>query len=143
MTYPVDWAEAKFWLDSINVFITCGIGVYLYSDRRHRVTDASIAGLRADVDARFDGLSDRLVRLEERQRAAPTASALHCSGHAERLATVERAMEAAPSVDDLARIHRRIDVIADDVSGLAGEFKQANKTLDMIHEHMLLSGARP
>ena len=62
------------------------------------------------------------------------------SDHRERIGRLETAAESAPSHEDLSNLHRRINDIAEDMSSLAGEFKGANATLDLIHSFLLTGG---
>lgn len=73
-------------------------------------------------DSRFSDL-DRLV-----------------SDHRERIGRLEATVNQGPSHEDLADLHERITDLGQSVSTLAGEFKGANHTLELIHSFLLNGG---
>ncbi|TQL73073.1 hypothetical protein [Delftia sp. HK171] len=59
-----------------------------------------------------------------------------------RLSKVEGALEDAPGHEDLEKIYERINRVAEQMNGLAGEFTEARHTLRLLHQ-FLLQGGRP
>lgn len=59
-----------------------------------------------------------------------------------RLSKVEGALNDVPGHDDLAKIYERINRLAEQMNGLAGEFSEARHTLRLLHQ-FLLQGGRP
>lgn len=57
-----------------------------------------------------------------------------------RLSKAEAELEAMPSHDDLAKLYERINVLAEGVQHLSGEFSGAKRTLDLLHEFLLDGG---
>lgn len=62
------------------------------------------------------------------------------SDHRERIGRLEAVAEASPTHDDLGDLHTRINAMAQDVSNLTGEFKGANRTLELIHAFLMNGG---
>lgn len=112
----VDYTALKFWLDVVQIMGYLALTVYVWLSNRNRVTNARIGKLEDDMDLRLDRHGDRLIRLEVHAGAAPTH-------------------------DDLKRMHQRLDVINGELQKLSGSSTQVSRTLELIHEH-LLSGGR-
>jgi chromosome segregation ATPase len=62
------------------------------------------------------------------------------SDHRERIGRLEAVAESSPTHDDLGDLHERINAMAQDVSNLTGEFKGANRTLELIHAFLMNGG---
>lgn len=95
-----------------NFVLTWGLAFYMHLVNKGKVTEDRITRLEQDLDAKLDGQSERLARLEQDARHAP-------------------------SHDDLKRIHSRIDDVNERIGTLQGEFSGANRTLNLIHEYLL------
>ncbi len=113
----LDYTAWRFWWDIIQTLILAAIGVYTWISNRTRVNSSRIQSLEHDIDSRLDSQGDRITRMEE-------------------------ALRHAPSHEDLKRIHRRMDETAAALNALAGEFKAVQHTLHLIHEHLLNGGKR-
>lgn len=111
----MQYEEVKIWIDLLQWATTAAVGVYVYAVNRHRVTNERIGALESHVDERLDNHSDRLARLEQDARHAP-------------------------SHEDLKRLHRRLDEVSGELREMKGEFQGARRTLELIHQHMLDGG---
>lgn len=74
------------------------------------------------AESRLDELEDGLARSDS------------------RLSKVEGALHDAPDHEDLAKIYERINRLADQISGLVGEFSEARHTLRLLHTFLLQGG---
>lgn len=108
----MQYETIKIWIDLTQWLTTAAVGLYVYAVNRHRVTNARISALEEHVDKRMDDHSDRLARLEQDARHAP-------------------------SHEDLKRIHHRLDSVNGELREMRGEFHAANRTLELIHQHLL------
>jgi hypothetical protein len=113
----MDYAALDFWWKVAMTAMNVGMGLYLYLVNRNRVTNERIGKLETGVDDRLDNHTERLARLEQDVRHAPTH-------------------------DDLKRLHARIDEVNNSLKRLEGEFSGANHTLGLIHEHLLKGGGK-
>jgi hypothetical protein len=113
----MDYAALDFWWKVFITALNAGMGLYLYLVNRNRVTNERIGALQTAVDTRLDNHTERLARLEQDARHAPTH-------------------------DDLKRLHSRIDEVKYSLKRLEGEFSGANHTLGLIHEHLLNGGGK-
>ena len=108
----MDYALIRLFIDIVQFVITGGVGIYVYVVNRHRVTATRIAQLEQNLDLRLDDYGERLARLEQDARHAP-------------------------SHDDLKRVHQRLDTVSGELKQLNGEFAGARRTLELIHEFLL------
>lgn len=112
----LDYTALRFWFDVLQLAGYVALGIYVWLSSRNRVTNARIGELEVDVDARLDRHGDRLTRLEVHAGAAPTH-------------------------DDLKRLHQRLDIMNGELQGMRGEFAAAGRTLNLIHEYLLNHGS--
>lgn len=108
----MNYNALDFWWKVAITLINVGVWLYLYLVNRNRVTNERIDKLEEGVNKRLNNHTDRLARLEQDARHAPTH-------------------------DDLKRLHTRIDEVNNSLKRLEGEFSGANHTLSLIHEHLL------
>lgn len=108
----MNYGALDFWWKVAITILNGGFWIYMYMVTRNRVTNERISTLQGAVDERLDNYADRLARIEQDARHAPTH-------------------------DDLKRLHSRIDEVKDSLKRLEGEFSGANHTLQLIHEHLL------
>ena len=113
----LDYPAMKFLLDLIQMVITLLIGLYVWQSNRHRVTNERISELESDMDERLDKYAERITTLEVRAGAAPTH-------------------------DDLKRMHKRLDIMNGELQHLSGESSAARRTLDLIHEYLMNNGGK-
>lgn len=111
----MNYEALDFWWKVGITALNAGVWLYLFLVNRNRVTNERITDLEKDVDTKMDNHSDRLARLEQNVRHAPTH-------------------------EDLKRIHSRIDEVGGGVKRLEGEFSGANHMLRTIHEFLLNNG---
>lgn len=80
----------------------------------------------AAVNARINNVEDIIVaRLSE---------------HDQRLTRMEERAKHAPTHEDLTRLHVRMDAMSKELSTLVGESRSASRTLDLIHDYLLNGG---
>jgi len=108
----MDYQSFSFWFGVIQWLTTVGVWIYVWNVNRNRVTDERISALEEHVDTKIDGHADRLARLEQDARHAP-------------------------SHNDLKRLHQRLDEVNGELKEMRGEFSAANRTLSLIHQHLL------
>lgn len=110
----------KLWLTLylISLLGNFGIGTWLYLERRNDKTNERIADLSGkveqldkDVDARLNDLKPRLIALEAR-------------------------IENAPTHDDLAGIHEKINSVAREISQLTGNVAGMSRLLNSIDDYL-------
>ncbi len=77
------------------------------------------------------------LALSGRNRVTKDALDAKLSGFGDRLTAIERDQRHAPTHDDLKRIHSRLDEALTGLSSVNGKLEGTNKTLDLIHEHLL------
>lgn len=99
--------DVKITLQIVNMIATFGVGIYVWISTQDKVTNKRITDLEEKVDDRIDSYAERMARVEQDQRHAPTH-------------------------DDLKRLHARIDQIDQRLSRMEGEFKSQGDLLRMI-----------
>lgn len=99
--------ELKIWLQVINMLATFGVGIYVWISTQDKVTNKRITDLEEKVDGRIDTYAERIARVEQDLRHAPTH-------------------------DDIKRIHARIDAIDQRLSRIEGGFKSQEDLLRLI-----------
>lgn len=107
--------ETKFWFTVAQWITTVLLWLYVWNVNRNRVTDTRIRELEQNMGDKLDRHADRIARLEQDVRHAP-------------------------SHEDLKRLHSRLDEVGGQVRELKGEFQGARHTLELIHQHMLDGG---
>lgn len=108
----MDYEAWRFWIDILQALLTAGIGVYVWLVNRTRVNAARIRKMEDDIDGRLDDTEHRLTK-------------------------VETAVEHGPSRQDLGKIHKRLDEVAQTVSRIEGENHAMARNIDLIHQHLL------
>lgn len=102
----------KFGFQVLQFLLTGGIGIYVYMTNKDKVTNDRITDLEKDIDKKSDD-------------------------HGERIAKLEARVEKAPTHDDLAKLHEKINEVSACVNRLEGEFIGASRTLQLIHETLM------
>jgi len=54
-----------------------------------------------------------------------------------RVTVTEQKIESAPDHDDIGEIYERMDAIGGELKKLVGQFEGVNRTLQLLHEHLL------
>ena len=98
--------------DVLQFLLWGGTSFYVYISNKNRVTNDRITALETDLDARLEGQSVRVAKLEE-------------------------AAEHAPTHGDLGELHKRVTEVGGEVKLLRGEFHGAKHVLDVIHNHLM------
>ena len=103
------------------------LALWAYLARRDTNRGGQISALRADMDTGLTGISTRLTRIETRAEAGPTAAI--CSVQAQRMAALEQAVAAGVNMEDLKRIHARMDHQGEVVARVDGALSRIEPTL--------------
>lgn len=105
----MDYQAINLGLTLINMLVSGVIWIYVRGERKDRVTTQSIKALEKHMNERFQQKCDRIAKLEADQRAAPTK-------------------------EDIIRIHERLDDTAKDsrnivlmLGEISGQIKQMNE----------------
>lgn len=108
----MDYTAADFWWKVLITVMNMGIGVYLFWERNNNATKVRIDDLEEDVDKRLDDQGNRLMR-------------------------VETQVEHLPQIADLEKLYERVGRIDQRTSHIEGEFREARRTLNLIHEYLM------
>lgn len=108
----MDYTAADFWWKVLITVMNMGIGVYLFWERNNNATKVRIDDLEKDVDERLDDQGNRLMR-------------------------VETQVEHLPQIADLEKLYERVGRIDQRTSHIEGEFREARRTLNLIHEYLM------
>lgn len=95
--------------------LTSAVGFYVYLVNKDRVTNERISKLENGLDGRLDDHADRIARLEERAKHAPTH-------------------------DDLGELHEKINSVNEHLKTLSGEFTTYKGLLNAIHDFIMKGG---
>ena len=103
-----DYSEIEFWWNALQTVVLLFVAVYTWLVNRTKANRAAISA----TNDKMDGLHSRVTVLENEL------------GH-------------VPGDEEVARIHSRIDQVAQGVQRLEGEMKHINQTLTMIQQYLL------
>jgi hypothetical protein len=103
----MDIETAKFMFQILQFLLTGGIGIYVYLTAKNRVTNERISTLQEDIDTKLDG-------------------------HAERIASLETAVDGVPTHRDLGTMHEKINAVSTDLSRLGGRLEGIDTNVRMI-----------
>lgn len=156
MTVQVDlWALLTFGAGLLVVFFggVAGIAKFILKQMDKRLDERFQAQEKArDAEQvrraeQFTGIESQLTRQEQAREAGKKHwddrfSDLDrlVADHRERIGKLEAMVDKGPTHEDLADLHERITDLGQSVSTLAGEFKGANHTLELIHSFLLNGG---
>jgi tetrahydromethanopterin S-methyltransferase subunit G len=90
------------------------------------------------ANAAVTGLIGLYVWLSSRQRATKR----DIDAMDDRLIRIEKDVEHAPSRADIERLNDRISQIGNSVTGVEGELRQINRSLQLINDHLLNHGGK-
>ena len=121
----MEYEKFKFWFSVLQWLTTAGVWLYVRNVNRNRVTTDHIARVEREGKADCNKLETQM-------------DARH-DNHADRLARLEQNAKHAPSHDDLKHLLQRLDVTIGELRKLSGQFEGANHTLTLIHRHLLES----
>jgi len=122
----VEYEKFKFWFSVLQWLTTAGVWLYAWNVNRNRVTTDHIARVEREGKADVNKLETQM-------------DARH-DNHADRLARLEQNAKHAPSHEDLKRLHKRLDAMNGELKEMRGEFSAANRTLTLIHQTLLDGG---
>ena len=108
----MDHQDIALAFSGANFILTWGVALYMYMANKNKVTNERITRLEDDFDGKLDTHADRLARLEARAEQAPTH-------------------------EDLAGLHEKINSVASGVNSLGGQFEGVKNLLNTIHQHLL------
>lgn len=134
----MDYESLKIAVDAAQTAVTLGIAWYVHAAAKAQAKERDLADFRLDVDGRLDRQGQRLQHLEALAHPAPAHRVDDCLDEVnDRLARVEQDARHAPSHEDLKRMHVRLDTLSEELREIKGEFHGARRTLDLIHQHLL------
>lgn len=107
----MDIETAKFLFQIAQFLMMCGIGFYVYMSNTDKVTNDRVTSVYEDLDAKYDGHTERLAKLE-----------------------------GGPTHADLAVLHGRISVVSNDVSQIMGELRGIHSLLGGIDRYLRKAG---
>lgn len=130
----MDYNVAKFWLEVLILLSNVILWAWALNNRKHTATNERLETMREQIAAQIAGM-DR--RIEKR-----------IDSHNAQLIELETHRENAPSHSDMKRLHERIDEftqaisrlegnLAGSINGLTGQFKGIERTVDLLHQHLL------
>lgn len=108
-----DYAAWRFWLDVLQLLGTALIGTYVWIVSRTRYNTKQLREHENAVDARLDEAEKHGVKMDG------------------QIAALER------RVDQIGRVHKRIDILAEEVHQTRGEFEGVKRSVDRVHEYLL------
>ncbi len=108
----MDLEAAKFWMDIVQFLVMGIIGFYVHIMARQRVTEKELAEHKDDVTGQLNGLGQRLSRVEEAGRHAPTH-------------------------DHLGDVYEKIDTVSGHVHEIVGKLDGMGTQLRLINEHLM------
>lgn len=108
----MDKGMLEFGFQVLQFIVTGVVGIYVYLTRKDTVTNERIGKLEAHIEEKIDDHSARLAHLETEVRAAPS--------HA-----------------DIVKLYDKLNEFNAQLNHLTGEFKGANRTLNLIHETLM------
>lgn len=104
----MDIETAKFFFQIAQFVMLCVVSFYVYMSNKDKVTNDRVSELQDDLDAKLDGHSERIAKLEE-----------------------------GPTHEHLGDLHDRITEVGRGVSGLTGELVGIKTTLNLVHQYLL------
>ncbi|HJW23793.1 MAG TPA: hypothetical protein VJ576_02755 [Rhodocyclaceae bacterium] len=156
MTIQIElWALITFLTGLLLAFFggVAGIGKFILSqmdkrlDERFKAQEEARKTERETWTGQFSTLQEQLqsqetARTEGQQRWTERFEHIdqQLADYRERIGRLETQVNAAPTHDDLGELHEKINDVAESVGTLAGEFKGANHTLQLIHQFLLQGG---
>lgn len=99
-------------LELLQFVLLCAIALYTHMVARHRVTEREMEEHRSAVTRALNGLGERVTRVEEAGRHAPTH-------------------------DHLGDVYGKLDAVNGKLSEVVGELSGMQVQLRMITEHLL------
>jgi CII-binding regulator of phage lambda lysogenization HflD len=111
--------EIRNGLQIVQMLATAVIAVYVWFTNRDKANKQAIEQLRTDFQQQNAGQQEEIKKLQERVLQA------------------ESDIKHLPNHDALAQLHERINEVGHELSGLMGEFKSMNHTLQLIHQHLM------
>lgn len=114
--------EMKFWFmvgfQAVNGIASAGLWLYVRYGDRNKEIDKKFAGVAEHIDHQVEKLRDELDE--------------HRGAEGQRLGALEVAIARAPTHQDLAALHEKMNATSSQVSQMAGELKGVNDNLRLI-----------
>lgn len=104
---------------------------------REQTHTTALAGIQSRLDkleAQQREELDELRRVDDRISSESREADQRIES---RINDIDSRVAAAPTKDDITRLHGRIDEVAQDIAGLRGAFQAAADTLNLIHRKLL------
>lgn len=115
-SHPGWWALGWAILSNL---LAGAVALYVWLTGRHAASMARVDGLERELTARL------------------AASAAEHDPLRVAVARLEEGLRHAPSDDDIARVHSRIDKLAEGVSEIRGSVKRIEHAVDLMHSYLL------
>lgn len=128
----------KIGVDIGQFVLTALIAFFVWLTKQSSVNREAIVELSQQLDTRMDRLDRRLGTAEG--RIAGACNAEDHSDVTQRLSVLEATVRLLPTHDDFARVHRRVDDVAELAAEVTGRLGAIERQLGMIAEHLI---ARP
>lgn len=103
----MDLELAKFLFQVLTFLMTGCIGIYVYLSNKDKVTNDRIGKLEDDLDAKLDGQTERIAKLETQVGGAPTH-------------------------DHIGDLYEKVHAVDTKVSSQGGKLESIDATLRMI-----------
>jgi len=119
----VDKGSVAAWLAAgvscVNVLMNWALAFYVHLVNKNKVNSDRISKMEQEIDVKFDGISERIVRIETIAQKTPTH-------------------------DDLAKLYERINQVKDQIGDVAecvanieGQMNSNNRTMALIHQTLM------
>lgn len=117
----MDYGAARFWMDALQVGGLLALGLYQHLTNKAKANTSAINTVRGDLERLYGRLEQRIGRSERRQDV------------------FESQMAGAPTHQDLAKLHERLNSVAEDLSDAGGQMRALSHQLSMVNEYLLNS----
>lgn len=128
-----DWA--KIAVDIGQFGLLAAVGLHQWLMGRDRVRREQLSALEDEVERVIDDHSSRIVRVESKIESTPTGT--HCAVQMARLSTLEEAVRRMPGQETIARIHQRIDNIAETSAEVRGTLRKLEEMVARMDRYLM------
>ena len=115
MLYEINYKAWDFWIGLGQTIWLLGVSVYLWVTNKPRANAASIKQLESEFKNDIDEIENNII-------------------------AIKKDLEHAPTIKDIARVHERIDQVAQGLTRLEGSVASGNQTLNLIQKYLISKG---
>jgi hypothetical protein len=115
MLENVDYREVRFWFDVLQTLGLFIVTFYIWLTNRHKANSGAIRKLDNEIRTKINAIEDSLIAMD-------------------------KDIEHLPKNTDVARIHQRIDDVAQGLTRMQGSQDAGNRTLALIQQHLIGKG---